>query len=337
MVGADAARRQGRSGPGRHHEPRQAHERAGGTVSTAPPPLSVPVILNPAARHGAVRERIEPVRAAFAAHGMTALLVESTSEQHAGELAAHYAEQDAPIVVSLGGDGMVRAVAAGLVGTQTALGIVAGGRGNDLIGKLGIPKGIEAAVAIIAEGRDRSIDVIDFDGRISVGNICLGLDSAVQIHADSVKRIKGHWVYLYGIIRAILQPQRIDLALTIDGEEVEFRGYTAGFANSGRYGGGLKLSPKAKLDDGLIDVVLLRDVWLPRLALELVAFTLGQRALHPHITFRHAREVTIASREVAAPVEIVADGDAVTHTPATLSVRPAALRVRVAPTPSRRG
>lgn len=291
--------------------------------------MTVPVILNPAARHGAVRARIEPVKAAFAAHGMTALLVESKSEQHAGELAAQYAEQNAPMVVSLGGDGMVRAVAAGLVGTQTALGIVAGGRGNDLIGKLGIPKGIEAAVAIIAEGRDRSIDVIDLDGRVSVGNVCLGLDSAVQVYADSVHRIKGHWVYLYGIIRAILQPQRIDLSLIIDGEEVDFRGFTAGFANSGRYGGGLKLSPRARLDDGLIDVVLLGDVCVPRLAAELVAFTLGQRALHPNIAFRHAREVRIAARKGAAPVEIVADGDAVAYTPATLSIRPAALRVRV--------
>ncbi|WP_193070888.1 diacylglycerol/lipid kinase family protein [Brevibacterium sp. FME37] len=298
-------------------------------MTTAPPPLSVPVILNPAARHGAVWKRIGPVKAAFAANGMTAQLIESTSEQHAGELAAHYAAQNAALVVSLGGDGMVRAVAAGLIGTQTALGIVAGGRGNDLIGKLGIPKGIEAAVAIIAEGRDRSIDVIDLNGRISVGNVCLGLDSAVQVYADSVHRIKGHWVYLYGIIRAILAPQRIDLSLILDGEEVDFRGYTAGFANSGRYGGGLKLSPGAKIDDGLIDVVLLRDVWLPRLAVELVAFTLGLRAFHPHITFRHAREVSIAAREGAAPVEIVADGDAVAHTPATLSIRPAALRVRV--------
>ncbi|AKU16864.1 hypothetical protein VV02_14960 [Luteipulveratus mongoliensis] len=54
--------------------------------------------------------------------------------------------------------------------------------------------------------------------------------------------------------RAIMRPRRIDLVLTIDGEKREFRGYSAGFANSGRYGGGLKLSPSASVDDGLIDV-----------------------------------------------------------------------------------
>ncbi|MDN5656744.1 diacylglycerol kinase family protein [Brevibacterium sandarakinum] len=288
----------------------------------------VPVILNPAARNGAVAKRIEPLRKAFAANGLEPVLIQSTSEQNANDLAAEFAAQNAPVVVSLGGDGLVRAVAAGLVGTNTSLGIIAGGRGNDFIGKLGIPKDIAKAAAIIAHGRDRAIDVLDLDGQICVGNVSLGLDSAVQEYADSVRRIKGHWVYLYGVIRAIMQPRRIELALTIDGESRGFRGLSAGFANSGRYGGGLKLSPEAVLDDGLIDVVLLKDAFLPRLGAEVVAFTLGQHKLHPHIHFGHAREILIATPQGAKPVEIVADGDAVAHTPATLTIRPGSLKVR---------
>lgn len=319
-------------------------------TSTGSTPTTVPVILNPSARNGAVRKRIGPLQSAFAANGLEAELVESTSEQHARELAAGFAAQGVATVVSLGGDGLVRAVAAGLVGTQTSLGIIAGGRGNDFIGKLGIPKDIAAAAAIVASGRDRTIDVLDLDGQVCVGNVCLGLDSAVQEHADSVSHIKGHWVYLYGVIRAILPPRRIRLALTIDGRHFDFHGFSAGFANSGRYGGGLKLSPGAELDDGLIDVVLLKDVFLPRLGAELLSFTLGKhtlrgRSLHPNIHLRRAREVHIATPEGAEPIEIIADGDAVTHTPATLTIRPASLKIRVpsttapasAPTPSRRG
>ena len=303
-------------------------------MSTPQTRTTVPVILNPAARNGAVAKRIEPLQTAFAANGMEAVLVESTSEQNASDLAAEFAAQDAPIVVSLGGDGLVRAVAAGLAGTGTSLGIIAGGRGNDFISKLGIPKDIAAAAAVIANGRDRAIDVLDLDGQICVGNVSLGLDSAVQEYADSVRRIKGHWVYLYGVVRAIAAPRRINLALTVDGECVEFRGYSAGFANSGRYGGGLKLSPEAELDDGLIDVVLLKDAFLPRLAAELVSFTLGKHTLgkhnlHPHIHFGHAREIHIATPKGAGPVEIVADGDAVAQTPATLTIRPESLNVRV--------
>lgn len=290
---------------------------------------TVPVILNPSARNGAVQERVEPLRAAFAAQGLQADLVESTSEAHATELAAGFAAAGLPVVVSLGGDGMVRAVGAGLVDTDTSLGIIAGGRGNDFIGKLGIPKDIAAAAAIVAGGRDRRIDVLDLDARICVGNVSLGLDSTVQHHADKVRRIKGHWVYLYGVIRAIAQPRRIDLVLTIDGKRSEFRGYSAGFANSGRYGGGLKLSPEAEVDDGLIDVVLLRDVFLPKLGAELVAFNLGKHDRHPDIGFSHAREVHIATPEGADPIEIFADGDAVAHTPATVRIRPHALTVRV--------
>ncbi|WP_446664484.1 diacylglycerol/lipid kinase family protein [Flexivirga sp. B27] len=292
-------------------------------------PEHVPVILNPSARNGAVLERVATLRSSLAAHGVAAGVVESTSEQHATELANGFANEGHPVVVSLGGDGMVRAVAAGLVGTDAALGIVAGGRGNDFIGKLGIPKNIGEAAAIIASGDDRTIDVLDLDGRICVGNVSAGMDAAVQHYADTARRIKGHWVYTYGLVRALLQPRRIDLALTIDGERVEFRGYSAGFANSGRYGGGLKLSPSARLDDGLIDVVLLRDVFLPKLGAQLVPFNLGKHDRHPDIDFRHATEVRIETPAGSDPMQLFADGDAVATTPATLRVRPSVLKVRV--------
>lgn len=289
----------------------------------------VPVILNPSARNGAVQKRTEPLQTAFAANGLEAVLVESTSEQNATDLAAEFAAQAMPIVVSLGGDGLVRAVAAGLVGTSTSMGIIAGGRGNDFIGKLGIPKDIADAAAIVANGRDRPIDVLDLDGQICVGNVSLGLDSAVQEYADSARFIKGHWVYLYGVVRAIMQPRRISLALTIDGEGLGFRGLSAGFANSGRYGGGLKLSPEAELDDGLIDVVLLKDGFLPKLGSEVVSFTMGKHNHHPNIHFSRAREIKIDVPKGAEPVEILADGDAVAHTPASLTIRPQSLKIRV--------
>lgn len=297
-------------------------------MSTAGRP-AIPVILNPSARNGAVRERVAPLRAALAARGHEATVTESRSDTHASELAAAHARDGARVVVCLGGDGMVRAVAAGLVGTQSTLGIVAGGRGNDFIGKLGIPKDVEGAAGIVVDGADRTIDVLDLDGRICVGNVSLGLDSTVQEFADSARRIKGHWVYTYGLARAIMRPRRTHLVLTIDGTKRDFVGYSAGFANSGRYGGGLKLSPTAELDDGLIDVVLLNDVPLPKLAAQLVAFNLGKPNLHPDITFERAREVGIATPEGAAPVNVFADGDVVGQTPTTVRIRPGVLKVRV--------
>ena len=292
-------------------------------------PAVVPVILNPTARRGAVLRRIDPLVHAFAAHGLEARLVRSTSEEHAKELAAEFAAEGAEVVGALGGDGMARSVAAGLVDTDTALGVIAGGRGNDLIGKLGIPKDIEAAAAIMADGRDRTIDVLDLDGKVCLGNVCLGLDSTVQHQANAARLIRGRWVYLYGVVRALLPPKRIELELTIDGQRFSFRGLTAGFANSGRYGGGLRLSPEAALDDGLIDVVLLQEGFLPKLAVEVVEYSFGRHHRHPHIHFTHAREVEIDVPEGAAPIEIIVDGDAIAQTPATVKIRPSALKVRV--------
>lgn len=296
-------------------------------TAASPPPL--PVILNPTARHGEVGRRIGPMKAAFARRSLQVEVVESRSEAHAGELAAEFAGRGAPLVVSLGGDGLVRAVGAGLVGTQTSLAIIAGGRGNDFIAKLGIPKDVEAAVSTIADGYDLAIDTLDLDGLICVGNVSLGLDTTVQDYADSTRRIKGHWVYLYGLIRAIRRPTPIDLVLTVDGERRGFHGLSAGFANSGRYGGGLKLSPDAQVDDGLIDVVLFEDTLVPRLAAELVSFMLVRLGWHPHISLSHATEIRIDTPPGVDPVVIMADGDAVARTPATLTIRPASLKVRV--------
>ena len=290
---------------------------------------TVPIILNPSARKGAVLRRIDPLTTAFAEHGLEARFVRSTSADHAKQLAADFAAQGSDLVVSLGGDGMARSVAAGLVDTDTALGVIAGGRGNDLIGKLGIPKDIEAAAAIMADGRDRTIDVLDLDGKVCLGNVCLGLDSTVQHQANAARLIRGRWVYLYGVVRALLPPKRIELELTIDGQRFSFRGLTAGFANSGRYGGWLRLSPEAALDDGLIDVVLLQEGFLPKLAVEVVEYSFGRHHRHPHVHFSHAREVKIDVPEGADPVEIIADGDAIAQTPATVRIRPSSLKVRV--------
>jgi diacylglycerol kinase (ATP) len=300
-----------------------------GSARPVADPAVVPVILNPTARRGAVLKCIDPPRPRLRRTRPRGAAREKHERGTCEGTRRSIRRRGREGVGALGGDGMARTVAAGLVDTDTALGVIAGGRGNDLIGKLGIPKRVEEAVATIADGRDRVIDVLDLDGTISLGNVCLGLDSTVQRHANSTRVVRGHWVYLYGILRAILPPRSIDLELTVDGQRLDFRGLTAGFANSGRYGGGLTLSPEAAIDDGLIDVVLLGEAWLPKLAVELVAFMSGRHDRHPSIHLSRAREIRIDTPVGAAPVEIVADGDAVAQTPATVTIRPSSLRVRV--------
>src|SRR5699024_7398596 len=197
---------QGRGRSRRHHESREAHEWTGHAVSGDPEHTdsgvtgpadpkadrsAVPVVLNPTARRGAVLKRIDPLIEAFAAHGLKTRPVRSTSEEHAKELAAGFAAAGATLVVALGGDAMARAGAAVFVDRDTFLVIIACRRGNDRSGKLGIPKGTEGAVSNVAAVRDRIIDVLDFDGNLSLINVCLGVDSAVQRHAISARLIRG--------------------------------------------------------------------------------------------------------------------------------------------------
>jgi diacylglycerol kinase (ATP) len=212
---------------------------------------AVPVILNPTARRGAVLKRIDPLVEAFAAHGLEARLVRSASEELTqSELAAELrGTGGARVVVALGGDGMARSVAAGLLGTtDTALGIIAGGRGNDLIGKLGIPKGIEASVSEHRRGsRPRSSTSSTSTGRSASATSasawirpCSGMRTQ-----RSASRAVGSTCT--GSCARSCRPKSIDLQLTVDGRAHRLpRPDTAGFANSGRYGGGLRLSPTAE-------------------------------------------------------------------------------------------
>jgi diacylglycerol kinase family enzyme len=131
-------------------------------------------------------------------------------------------------------------------------------------------------------------------------------------------------VYVYGTLRAIARwrPARWDVR--IDGEPRAFSGYSVAVANSGVFGGGMRLVPDARLDDGLLDVVLAADVSRARYLAQLPRVFSGAHVGSPGLTFVKAREVTFAADR---PFDAYADGDPVAALPATIRVQPGALRV----------
>src|SRR5690349_18511150 len=162
--------------------------------------------------------------------------------EHARELAraARAANEQA---VAMGGDGLTGAVAHELRGSESPLGIVPGGRGNDFARKLGIPTDPAAAVAVIAAGSTRTVDVAQADGRTYLGIASAGFDSDVQVIANDTRLNLGNAVYLYGTLRALRTWKAAEWTVTLDGEERSFRGYSVAVANSGMFGGGMRLVP----------------------------------------------------------------------------------------------
>jgi YegS/Rv2252/BmrU family lipid kinase len=282
------------------------------------------LIVNPSAGGGRSAARLPLVEAALRARGITFRVERTTSLEHARALARGTLERG-EVAAAMGGDGLTGAVAGELRDDPRGLlAILPGGRGNDFARKLGIGADPVAACDLLVEGVVRSVDVADVGGRTYVGIASAGLDSDVQVIANATRLRLGTLVYLYGTLQALRRWKPAEWEVELDGERRAFRGYSVAVANSGVFGGGMRLAPDAELDDGLLDVVLTADASRRQFLRNLPRVFSGTHVDHPTVTVLRAREVTFwADRPFAA----YADGDPIADLPATIRVRPGALRV----------
>ncbi len=246
---------------------------------------------------------------------------------HARALARGAAEAGETVVV-LSGDGMIGAVADVLRELPGALlGVLPGGRGNDLVRVLGISQDPVQACATIAEGLPRAIDVGEVDGRAFVGIASVGFDSDANRIANEAPAWLGNLVYVYGALRALIawRPARFEIELDGSGERHSFTAYTVGAANSKTYGGGMRAAPDALLDDGLLEVVVLKRVSKLRFLTRILpkAFS-GTHVHEPSVRVFRAREVTISADR---PFTMYADGDPIGELPVRVRALPGAITI----------
>ena len=285
---------------------------------------SVTLIVNPAAGAGRAAKRLPTAEAELARLGIPVHREETTSLDHAMEL-ARAATEAGEAVFTLGGDGLVGAVAGALADTGTPLGVLPGGRGNDFARVLGIPGDAAEAVRALVAAPERKLDLAEAGGRPFIGIASCGFDSVANRIANESRLVKGNLVYLYAALRAVATwtPARFELVL--DGKVRVYTGWSVGACNSKAYGGGMYAAPNAELDDGLLDVVVSERTsrfnfvfrLLPRLFK-------GTHVDLPYVHEMRAREVRISADR---PFTLYADGDPVQDLPVTVRVRPGALTV----------
>jgi YegS/Rv2252/BmrU family lipid kinase len=292
-------------------------------VSDAP----VCLLVNPTAGGGRAARRTRSVLRALEGEGLRVRCAAGRDREHVRDLAAAAAAAG-ETVATLGGDGIAGAAADGLREVQgSVLGIIPAGRGNDLARVLGIPTDPLAACAVIAHGVGRPMDLGEADGRAFVGIASVGFDSEANRIANLAPAWLGAGVYGYGALRALLRwrPAAFELELYGRGRaSVQFTGYSAAFANSRCFGGGMRLAPESLLDDGLLDIVLIAQMARARYAWHLPkVFTghhLGLRVVQAH----RASEAVIAADR---PFTMYADGDPIGELPVRLRMLPDAIRV----------
>jgi YegS/Rv2252/BmrU family lipid kinase len=281
------------------------------------------LIVNPSAGAGRAARLLPAVEAAMRGLGLRFRVERTQSVEHAREL-ARGAAAAGEVAAAMGGDGLTGAVAGELRDGDGVLAVLPGGRGNDFARKLGIAGDPVGACELLRDGRERRIDLAETDGRCYLGILSAGLDSDVQVVANSTRLKIGPPVYLYGTLRALASWKPARWQVTADGDTTEFTGYSVAVANSGVFGGGMYLAPGASLDDGILDVVLIADASRATYLRGLPKAFKGTHVHEQHVRVMRAREVAFAADR---PFTAYADGDPITDLPATARVLPGALRV----------
>jgi YegS/Rv2252/BmrU family lipid kinase len=293
----------------------------------------IAVIINPISGTGGrfevARERAAQASAFIASRGGNpALVFLSERGGHARELTASFVAQGISTVVAWGGDGTMNEVGTALAFTDASLAIVPSGSGNGLARELGIPFDSAAALDIACSGREIVIDAGEIDGRLFFNLAGVGLDARVA-HRFAVKGLerRGFSRYMQITIRELIEYAPDFLTVTTPSSSVTAPVLLVAIANGRQYGNGAIIAPNARLDDGRLDVVIVRHRSALRALLEMPLVFMGRAQNVGGVTMEAAETVEITSPH---PVVYHLDGEPIAG---TLSLharaRPRALRVKV--------
>jgi YegS/Rv2252/BmrU family lipid kinase len=283
------------------------------------------LLVNPSSAGGKSLKLMPRVEAALDARRAVFRVEKTRSLEHGAELALEAVELgELPVVVS--GDGLLGAVGGAMAGSDSPLGLIPAGRGNDLARALGIPDEPEAAVAALLAGETRRIDVGEANGKRFLGIASVGFDSECNRLANETHWLRGNSVYAYSMIRTLIGWRGARFTLAVGEERKRISGYFVAVANNSVYGGGMYIAPNAELDDGEFDIVSIGEG-------SKLSFLLGlQDVLKGNHLGKDSVDVFRTSRlqiDASRPFPVYADGDHLTDLPVSLRVLPRSLSIIV--------
>lgn len=285
-------------------------------------------VVNPAAGSSSGTAALLPVARLLREAGAGLETRYSRSLDHARELARQAAAQGRT-VLAVGGDGMAGAVGGVLSGTDAVLGLVPSGRGNDFARALNLPTDPPALAELLLHGTPRAVDTIRVDSAVHagisvLGSVYAGVDAVANRYANQSRLLRGSASYYAGGARAVAGWRPAAYRVTVDGTVHERRGFTVVAANSGFYGFGRRIAPDARVDDGTLDVVVIRHAPKRLFFAMMNELKTGAHMRRPQVEVLRGREIRIeADRELPYG----ADGEVDATLPVTLRVQPGALHV----------
>ena len=309
------------------------------------------VFVNPVAGGGRANALLPHIQKVFEAHGIP---VEFISTPSARELESRAREKIADkrrLLLAMGGDGTFQALANAAFGTDTLLGILPAGGGNDLAAALGLPRNPLHAAEELLRGHSRPVDLIRVRAsatlspagsptgsgqagqaggleRLYVGGGGIGLDAEAARYASGIfRRVPGRLRYVLSGLWALRYYAAPRVRAEFPGgapHAVENRTLLTAVLNTPTYGAGLRLAPDALVDDGMLDVVFVGDLTVFQVLKLMPRLLYSGELRSPLVSRMHARSLRLIADP---PCEFHGDGEILGMTPVEIEIVPAAVQV----------
>ncbi|MFM2412516.1 MAG: hypothetical protein RLZZ587_849 [Actinomycetota bacterium] len=292
----------------------------------------ITVAVNPSAAQGSHREYGHALVEALRATGRHVTELSTDSYGHLEELARKAVAEGTDALIVVGGDGTAQLGTNVCAGTDTPLGILPSGTGNDTAqGILGLPLGdMDAAIRRIIESLDKpswNIDagIMRWAGgeRWFCSTMSAGFDALVNERVNHLAFPKGPSRYTVGMILELLRLKPINYTVTIDGVETQEQAILTTIANNKQYGGGMLICPEAKPDDGLLDIMMVRPLSRIDFIRIYPKVFKGTHVTDPRVIIRQGKKFRLDSPNLVG----YSDGERIAPLPMDIEVVPRALPV----------
>jgi len=284
----------------------------------------VALVVNPTSGRG-LGARVAPVvRAELEAGGLTVDQYTTTCAEDVGRISAEVIASGADVVALVGGDGTIHLGAQVLAKSGMPFGVIPAGTGNDFARGIGVPlKDPKAAAALIVKGATRAVDLATAKDEYITTVVAGGFDSLVNKRANAMTWPKGNARYTVATLAELRTFKPISYVVTVDGEVIETDAMLVAVGTGPTYGGGLQICAGAEIDDGLLDVTIIKPVSRLTLLQMFPKLSKGTHVGHPMLQTLRGSSIRLESPGVTA----YADGEILGPLPVDIGIAPGALTV----------
>ncbi|MCY6369307.1 diacylglycerol/lipid kinase family protein [Clostridium ganghwense] len=260
-------------------------------------------IINPKAGKGKAMEIIPEIEKIFKEIDEEYIIEITKRPGHATELVRNYVNNENYRVYSVGGDGTLNEVLNGMANSDSCLGVIPSGSGNDFVKSICKKTMSQNILKNTIIGIPKKVDLAKINDRYFINISSVGIDAEVTDNAKKLKKfpfVSGGVAYMLSFFSTIFSYKCRDIQLKIDDIEITSQITLLALANGKYYGGGMKVAPHADLQDGILDVCVVDKLSRTRMLALFPKLIKGEHAGEEEVSFYKGRKVTLTAEEEIA-------------------------------------